>query len=137
MKTWVPVNAGTIVHYPFQADDDYIANYGERVVDPAHLMTPDWYTKTTAFVDVTGVDPLPTIGFTLSNGQWAAPPVTAEEQAALDAAAQQEAARAADDSFVTDMRAKIDAGDALTDEERDKLAVIQAERGAIIPRATA
>lgn len=72
--TWVPVDNGTVVSYPFQAPQTYIDNYKTTVVDPAHITTPPWFTSTVTFVDVSAVTPTPSEGSTVANGVWTYPP---------------------------------------------------------------
>lgn len=132
MKTWVPVTDGVVVSYAFQASDEYIEEYAARVVDPEHITTPNWYGKTTKFVDVSSEKNIPTIGSVLKNGKWIAPPLSAEEQERQEALQIYTARKEADDSFVSEMRLKIESGDTLTEVERDRLSVIQAERGALL-----
>lgn len=107
---------------------------------PAQIADPDVDTGDLTFdkaVDVTNVDgaadggPGSAIGIgwkKARNGRWVAPVPTAEEaaaQAVVDAAA---AKRATDDAYLAGLRTKVEGGQELTADERDRLALIQLSR---------
>jgi hypothetical protein len=63
MRTYCAVAPGGRVLDAFRAPTTLVENFEERVVRPAHVTTPSWYTSEVRFVDVTGVSPTPVLGF--------------------------------------------------------------------------
>lgn len=138
LKQWAAVENDVVVHGGFDAPQEYIDDYTAEVVDRSDRVTPDWYHAGVEFVDVTGLDPRPTTGWTRgADGQWSPPvvppppPLTPEEIAAQEAAAAAEAQRVADDAFLATLVEKLRAGGALTQDERDRKDVIMLERGMV------
>lgn len=131
MKTWIPLNDGIGASYPFQADDEYIVEYNSRIVDPEHITTPEWYTETTAFIDITDVDPLPTIGWVLTKTGWEAPPPPVLSPGEIAAQAVQDAELAQtekDNAFIRASLEAVRSGKALSQNDRDRLMILQLSR---------
>lgn len=66
---WAAVKGGVVVHSHFDATQEVIDRAVEALANSE--VTPEWYDADVEFVDVSGVDPRPTIGFyKAANGRW-------------------------------------------------------------------
>ena len=132
------LDADGVVENVIVADQEFIDSLSDAIADPdtnTGTLTPKH-----RFVDVTNVDgaadggPGSAIGIgwkKAKNGRWVAPTPPEPTQAELDARAAaeaQNAQRAADDEFLAAVQAKVNAGTSLTQDERDRLTLINASR---------
>lgn len=116
------------------ADQEFIdtlqAQIDDENVDTGAIEFARAYDITSVVADDS--TPSPGIGWRRArNGKWVAPtpPEPTQEELDARAAAQAEAdRRAADDEFLAGLRTKMDAGETLTQDERDRLALIQLSR---------
>lgn len=70
IKSWVPVDGDVVVHYGFDAAQSYIDNYEAQVVEREDRTTPPWYHEGVTFLDVTAMNPKPTLGSFKQGNQW-------------------------------------------------------------------
>lgn len=71
LRQWAAVDGTVIVHGGFDAPQEYVDDYVDRVVDRADLTTPPWWHEGVEFLDVTGMTPRPMVGwFRVGNGPW-------------------------------------------------------------------
>lgn len=117
MRKWAVVNAAGEVVHGFDAEQEFIEEFTERIVERDDVTTPDWWDDGIEFHDVTDLEVRPTLGFKHNRGRFTAPPPpppppppTPEEQE-----------RAADRQFVSEMRTKLRKGGELTQQERDRM----------------
>lgn len=81
MKTWAVADSDGVIVDVFQADQDFIDNFEERVVEPDHIATPPWYGKGESIYDITDVDPLPGLGwYSVGENRWAQPELPPEPE---------------------------------------------------------
>lgn len=90
------------------------------------LFNPAW-AEGTMLHDVTDVDPPPRGRWIRTDVGWEAPD---EMEIVIGGNAEEDTLRSADNVFIEEMLTKVRAGDALTQDERDKLTILQLVRGA-------
>lgn len=70
MKRWTATKDGEVVH-GFDAEQSYIDDYLDRVVNARGFVTPPWWDETVVFHDVTHLETRPVLGFyKAANGHW-------------------------------------------------------------------
>ena len=124
-QTWALLDADGVVANVIVADEEFIASLDDLIDDP-DTDTGDLAKGKRYRVD--DLDEPVSVGWKRSrNGRWVAPvpPEPTEEELAARAAAEQ---RAADDAWLADALGKVRGGGKLTQDERDRLALIQASR---------
>lgn len=126
LKKWVVVDQTGLAVDVFQAEQSYIDNYETTVVKDEGYVTPPWWSVGVTFVDVTGVLPQPTVGWTHSGTTWT-PPTTPPPGPTPE-----QKQRVTDDAFITSMVAVIKGGGSLTQDQRDRLMVLQLDRTAVL-----
>lgn len=122
------LDADGVVENVIVADADFIAELQSNIADPD--VDTGAFTSDQRFVDVTdkGVG----VGWKRAgNGRFTAPvppePTPEELQAQEDAEAAA-TRRTADDAFLAGLQDKVAAGESLTQDERDRMALIQLSR---------
>lgn len=120
------VDAAGVVENVIVADQEFIDGLTAAVADPNH----DTGTLTVdhVYVNVTALDPQPGVQWTYKNDVFVAPLLPEPPPKAAAAQAAMQAQRTEEDVFLTGLRDKMAKGVYLSQDERDRMQVIQLTR---------